>query len=420
MAVGSGTFDISVGEVLGGRYTVEAPLSRGAMGAVYRARDAEGTEVAVKQLLDQGESARFEIEARLLGRLSHPRVVHVVDHFEDDRGKYLVMELIRGTDLGACLRQSGRGLPVAEAVGHAIEACQALQYVHEQNIVHRDVKPQNLVLADGGLVLVDFGIARELDRGDPGTRAIGTPGFMAPEILVGEGVSPRSDIYGLAATLWTLIAYRPPAYDERTSLAGQVEDVTAGLEQTLRAGLELRPEQRIGSAAAFARALGSPLGVTGGKSLSLSAPGPAHEQALLEAIARTAAGVFEAAASSIALLDKVTGELVYQAAWGAGAEEVVGLRLLSGEGISGSVVEAAEGVAVPSCRDDPHFADRIAKATGYVPYTMLAAPLIRDAHVIGVISILDRRDGGSYGPSDLVRARLFADLAVAGLSGEHG
>ena len=408
---------VQPGDRLGGRYTVIAPISAGAMGKVYRALGPGEDEVAVKQLVDPTQSARFEIEARLLERLSHPRVVKIIDFFEDEIGKYLVMELVRGVELASLLKERGNpGLPVEEAVRYALEACEALEYVHEQNLVHRDVKPQNMVLADHGVVLVDFGIAREVGEDDAGTRAVGTPQFMAPEILVGEGVSPRSDVYGLGATLWTLIVGKPPSYQDPTRLSERMEGVTPELEQTLRSALELHPERRLASAGAFARALGSPLGVSAGRSLAMSVSGPAQERGLLEAIVRTAAGVLEAAASSIALTDEVTGELVYQAAWGAGAEEIVGVRLPPGIGIAGAVVANGEEMAVVDCRNDERFADRIARGTGYVPNTMMVVPLRRDGAIVGALSVLDRRDGSSYGPSDLPRGRLFGELADAALA----
>ena len=418
MSVGTTDFDARPGDRLG-EYTVLSPISAGAMGKVYRARGPGGDEVAVKQLVDRSQSARFEIEARLLARLSHPRVVRVIDFFENETGKYLVMELVRGAQLASLVKEKGNpGLPVDEALRHALQACEALEYIHEQNVVHRDVKPQNIVLADHGVVLVDFGIARELKEGDQGTRAIGTPQFMAPEILVGEGVSPRSDVYALGATLWTLLAGKPPSYQDRARLSEQIDGVTPELEATLRSALELHPERRLASAGAFARALGSPIELSEGRSLALSVTGPARERELLEAIVRTAAGVLEAAASSIALTDDVTGELVYQAAWGAGAEEIVGVRLPPKVGIAGAVVAKGEEIAVAQCRSDDRFADQIARGTGYVPNTMLVVPLRREGTVIGALSVLDRRDGSAYGPGDLPRGRLFGELAVAALTRE--
>ena len=135
----------------------------------------------------------------------------------------------------------------------------------------------------------------------------------------------------------------------------------------------------------------------------------------MEAVVHTAAGVFGAAAASISLIDETTGELVYQSAWGAGAREIVGVRLPPGTGIAGQVVESAAPEAVPDCRTDPRFAARIAAGTGYVPYTMLIVPLLRRGRSIGALSILDRRDGRGYRQDDIEPAALFADLAVKAL-----
>jgi putative methionine-R-sulfoxide reductase with GAF domain len=406
------------GEAFGGRYQVIAPISSGAMGAVYRAIDREsGQEVAIKRLLDIRHAARFEIEARLLASLSHPRVVRVLDHSNDEQGLYIVMDLVRGTDLGAQLKLHGDpGLPVEEAIEHTRQTCEALQYVHDQQIVHRDVKPQNMILADEGVVLVDFGVARALGgEEDQGTIAVGTPRYMAPEVFAGGTVSPASDVFSLAATLWTMLVGSPPRYGD----VGKMEKVAPGIAPELRealgGGLEMLPEQRIPSAAAFAEAIGVP--ITGDLGMSLAQSlgrGTAHRR-VIEAIVRTAAGMFEAAAASIALTDARTGELVYEAAWGAGAAEVVGLRLPPGAGLAGAVVASGEPVAVPECRKDPRFASQVAAKTGYVPYTMVVVPLQREGRTIGVLSLLDRRDGGPYLHEDLARAALFADLAVVAL-----
>src|SRR3954471_10717082 len=154
--------DLADGTELEG-YTIEAPLSAGAMGAVYRAHKTDdGTPVAIKRLLDTRHIARFEIEARLLSSLHHPRVVNVMDYFTQETGVYLVMEMIQGQDLGQILKERGKpGLPIADAIEYTRQACEALQYVHEQQIVHRDVKPANLIDAPDkdGSVLVDFGVA---------------------------------------------------------------------------------------------------------------------------------------------------------------------------------------------------------------------------------------------------------------------
>jgi GAF domain-containing protein len=281
-------------------------------------------------------------------------------------------------------------------------------------------KKQPSTCGTDGVVLVDFGIARELSEEDQGTVGIGTPRFMAPEVFAGGTVSARSDVFGLAATLWTLIAGKPPVYADPTKLSDLVPEVPEELAQTITAGLELIPERRVASVAAFARALGSPMRRQAGQSLAISVERPYAPRTLMEGIVRTAAGVFEAAAASISLTDRTTDELVYQAAWGAGAREIVGVRLPPGAGIAGSVIARCEADAVHDCRTDSRFAAQIAAGTGYVPHTMAVVPLSRGDRAIGALSILDRRDGESYGADDLERAALFAELAITALDADPG
>jgi Protein kinase domain/GAF domain len=406
-----------LGRTLRGRYHVLEPISAGAMGAVYRATDLDNNrEVALKQSTNPHHDQRFEAEARLLASLQHPRVVRIVDHFIAPSGQYVVMDLIRGIDLGALIKQRGQpGLPVEQAIEYVRQTCEALQYIHDQQIVHRDIKPQNLILSENGIVVVDFGIARLLDDAESGTVGIGTPRFMAPEVFAGGRVSPRTDVFGVAATLWTLIAGRPPVYADPTKLSSVTEDVTPELERTIVAGLEMIPERRVASVAAFAKALGAPLRTETGISLAVSIENPDASRSLMEAVVHTAAGVFGAAAASIALVDETTGELVYQSAWGAGAREIIGVRMPPGAGIAGGVVQSGVADAVPACRTDPRFAARIAAGTGYVPYTMLVVPMRRGGREIGALSILDRRDGQAYRQDDIEPAMLFADLAVKAL-----
>ena len=388
------------------------------MGQVYRAIDTEtDTEVALKQCTNPHHDQRFEAEARLLSSLQHPRVVRIKDHFSALSGQYLVMDLIRGIDLGALLKQRGQpGLPVEQSIEYTRQTCEALQYVHDQQIVHRDVKPQNLILSENGVVLVDFGIARLLDEVEQqGTVGIGTPRFMAPEVFAGGNVSARTDVFSVAATLWTLLAGRPPVYADPTKLSSVNSDVTPELEAIVAAGLEMIPERRVASVSAFAKALGAPLRTETGVSLAVSIDDPDASRGLMEAVVHTAAGVFGAAAASICLVDETTGELVYQSAWGAGAREIVGVRLPPATGIAGQVVQTNSPEAVPDCRTDPRFAARIAAGTGYVPYTQLVVPLQRAGRAIGALAVLDRRDGRAYRNDDIEPAALFADLAVKAL-----
>ena len=410
--------DLTPGTQLG-RYRIEGPISSGAMGAVYRAHNiVSGTDVAIKRMLDTQHAQRFEIEARLLAQLEHPRVVKVLDHFQDASGTYyIVMDLIKGLDLGRALEERGNpGLPVDEVIEYARQTCEALQYVHAQQIVHRDVKPQNLICDDRGVVLVDFGVATQLDATDTGTVGVGTPRFMAPEVFAGGTVSVRSDVFSLGATVWNLLAGSAPVYADDTKLSEQVPGVTPELEATLRSSLEIIPERRIASVQAFAAALGAQLSTSEGASLATSVDEAGAPRSLMEGVVRTAAGIFEAAAASVALVDRTSDELVFQAAWGAGAREIVGVRLPPVMGIAGAVAESGEGQAVPDCRNDPRFAAQIAAGTGYVPHTMVVVPLKRGERTVGVLSVLDRRDGSSYGPADVMRAELFAELAVTALA----
>ena len=400
-----------------GRYEILAPIGQGSSGSVHRARDAEtGVVVAVKRMAYAGTPERFELEARLLASLDHPGVVAILDHFAEPAGTYnMVMNLVEGGDLAGVLWERGApGLHPEEVVGWAGDACAAVQYLHDQQVVHGDVKPGNLVRGRERVVLVDFGLATQLRAGGDGSDGrvrAGTPRFMAPEVFAGDPVSPRADVFGLAASVWNLLAGTPPAYGEERTIPGVGDELAAAL----RAGLAVRPAERLGSARELAEALGAPEASARGRSLAHSVEHPRLAGALGEAIARAAAGIFGAAASSLALVDPGTQELVYAASWGAGAEEVAGMRLPAGTGIAGAVVAAGEGEAVPSCRTDPRFAARVATGSGYVPHTMLVAPLREGATTVGVLSVLDRRDGRPYGPADLARGQLFADVAAAAL-----
>jgi GAF domain-containing protein len=122
--------------------------------------------------------------------------------------------------------------------------------------------------------------------------------------------------------------------------------------------------------------------------------------------------VFGASAASLCLLDAASDELVYIAAWGAGAREIAGTRLPSRTGIAGAVVRSGVGEAVADCRTDARFAASLAAGTGYVPHTMLVVPLMRDEHAIGALTMLDRRDGRPYARDDIEPGVLFAELAA--------
>ena len=402
----------------GGRYVLRGLLGAGAMGSVWRAeRREDGEAVAIKALTDPDQAVRFEIEARLLARLSHPRVVRVLDHFAEGRRSYIVMAIVEGEDLRAHLARHGRpGLPVAEAISAATQAAEALAYVHAQHVVHRDVKPQNLVLApDTGVVLVDFGVAREQDATQLGT-VVGTPAYMAPEVLSGGEISSRADVYGLAATLWTLLTGRPPRAGEPLDLADRVPGASPELAMALRGGLALDPSTRTASAEAFAAALGASVDPGAGGSLARASGRPELPGDVLAAAARAVAGILEATSVSLAFVDPASGELVYEAAWGAGAEYVVGMRLAPGVGVAGAVLTSGQPAAVADCRADARFAAVVAAETGYIPHTMVAVPLRGPGLPPGILQALDRRDGSPYTDADVERALSAAELVRLALS----
>ena len=402
-------------ELVGG-YRLGPPVAQGAMGSIYEAVDPDGRRVAAKRLLDERHAARFEIEGRLLSRLHHPRVVEVLGMVEDASGRYLMMEWVEGDDLAHVLRRDGKpGLPEDQVIKITLEAAEALRYVHEQQTIHRDVKPQNLMLSpDRGIVLVDFGIARDL-AADSATEGIGTPGYMAPEAFTGGPLSPRTDVYGLAMTAWTLLTSVPARY----ASVQPPEGTSQALLGTIDAALAVDPERRLPSMQAWADGLGGRLPTERGRDIGVSAAVGEATAKVLSAVVKTAAGVFDAAATSIALR-RPDGGLDYQAAWGAGADEVVGMRLLPGQGIAGRVLATGVGEVIQDCRNDPDFAAATARRTGYVPYTMIVAPLIPDDVAVGVLTVLDKRDGGAYDVADLARSAMFADLALAAMDAEPG
>jgi eukaryotic-like serine/threonine-protein kinase len=205
-----------------GRYRLERRLGHGGMASVYLARDTElDRPVAIKLLAenvagDEGLRKRFVREARLAARLSNPNVVTVFDAGEDEGRPYIVMEYVEGETLAELLARRRR-LPATEARDLALQACRGLAHAHAAGLVHRDVKPQNLLLrGDGALKIADFGIARAVE-GTALTQAgtvLGTAAYLSPEQALGEPVSAASDVYSLGAVLYELLTGRPPLQPE--------------------------------------------------------------------------------------------------------------------------------------------------------------------------------------------------------------
>jgi hypothetical protein len=397
--------DHPVGRRLEGGYLLETETARGATRSVFRATAGDGRSVAAKRLLGDPHGARQEIEARMLRALYHPRIAKVHDLIEDPSGRYLITDWIEGTTLAAVLEREGDpGLPPSRVLAWVLQAADGLAYLHEQQTVHRDVKPANLVLSpDRGVVVVDLGAAR------PPAGTAGDPGCMAPELLDGGPVTAAADVYGLAASAWTLIAGSPPRADELRPLRG----ATTALTRALHAALTADPKARTTSMAALADGLGGSVG-GGGRDMTVTAAVDPSRRPLLQSVVRAAAGCFGAAAASLALARR-DGSLVYVAAWGAGAEEIVGRELGAGEGIAGRALATGRCQVIADVRGDRDWASGFARGTGYVPASMLVMPLSTLSGGFGALALLDRRDGRPFDMEDVRRAQLFAYLAVDAL-----
>jgi serine/threonine-protein kinase len=196
------------------------------MGAVWEANDQQLDRAVAIKIPDRSLAAdesfveRFRREARSAGRLSHPNVAQVYDYGVDDGQPYLVMELVLGETLASRLAREGQ-LPSEEARRIGAGVAEALQAAHEGGVVHRDVKPANIMLTpEGGVKVMDFGIAAAAADGRmTGTgQVLGTPAYMAPEQASGKGATPASDVYALGVVLYEMIAGRPPFAGE-TALA---------------------------------------------------------------------------------------------------------------------------------------------------------------------------------------------------------
>ncbi|MBI2941130.1 MAG: protein kinase [Chloroflexi bacterium] len=265
-----------IGRTLNGVYRLSELVGGGGFADVYLGRDLRtNTIVAVKVLhphfaRDQAILRKFDDEARTAQALVEPHVVRVLDAGQDEGTYFIVMEYVQGHTL-AHLVQTRGGLPVDEAVGYVCQVLQALEAAHQARIVHRDIKPLNvMVMPDGVAKVMDFGIAKQEAAGTM-TRTgmyLGTPEYMSPEQAKGIPVDARSDLYSTAITLFELLAGQPPfrAASPWEVLSQQVnaeppplsrfrQDVPPALEQAVARGLAKAPEQRFQSAAEMRLAL---------------------------------------------------------------------------------------------------------------------------------------------------------------------
>ena len=264
-----------IGRLIGGRYRIIAPLGEGGMATLWRAMDEQlDREVAVKLLRpqfgnDPGFAARFKQEARSAGSLSHPNIVSVYDYGTDAEtgGQFIVMQLIDGEDLAAILQKRGP-LKTEDAVRIAIGVASALEAAHRRGIVHRDVKPGN-ILIDHDVKVTDFGIARAVAEASmtvTGT-TLGSVHYFSPEQARGDEVTGQSDVYALGIVLYEMLTGRRPF--EGDSAAGVAlkrlnEDplpptvhgpVPPALSAIVMRAMERDPARRFPDAGAFAEAL---------------------------------------------------------------------------------------------------------------------------------------------------------------------
>ncbi|MEO7217303.1 MAG: protein kinase [Gemmatimonadaceae bacterium] len=273
--------DSPLAQALAGRYTIIRELGRGGMATVYLAEDVRhGRNVAVKVLNEELSAIlgaeRFLKEITLTASLQHPHILPLFDSGSAGGQLFYVMPYIDGETLRTRLQRE-RQLPVADAVRIASEAASALDYAHHRGIVHRDVKPENILLQDGHALVADFGIALALQQASS-TRmtqaglSLGTPEYMSPEQAIGEpNIDGRSDIFSLGAVTYEMLAGSPPftgpaaqaiiakvITEEPSPLSSQRKRVPPYVEAAVRTALEKVPADRFATAAEFSAALTTP------------------------------------------------------------------------------------------------------------------------------------------------------------------
>jgi eukaryotic-like serine/threonine-protein kinase len=233
--------DPLVDKLLGGKYLVQSLVARGGMGRVYRGvQQPLNRPIAIKVLdfhaLDPERNEqvgkRFLLEASVCARLTHPNILTVHDYgtIEEAKGVFIIMEFLEGSSLRALLREE-RALPVERTIHIARQICAALIEAHDAGLVHRDLKPGNVVLVRRGpdpdfVKVVDFGLVKQVAAGDDSAEVLtaeglflGTPRYMAPEQITGSPVDARTDIYSLGIMLYECLAGRPPF---RSSTRGEL------------------------------------------------------------------------------------------------------------------------------------------------------------------------------------------------------
>jgi serine/threonine-protein kinase len=265
------------------RYLLERELGRGAVAIVYLARDRRYDRLVALKLLrpevaTATDARRFRREIAILARLYHPHILQLYDSGvmppgSEPAGLYYVMPYVRGESLRQRLRREVQ-LPIAEAVGIACDVADALVYAHGQGVVHRDIRPENLLFESGHALVTDFGIAGVLERAggeqlSASGIVLGVPAYSSPEQARGDtGLDGRTDIYSLGCVLYEMLGGEPPftGATQAAVLARQLAEappplrtlcpeVPAGIEQAVRRALAKRPEERFATAGELVAAL---------------------------------------------------------------------------------------------------------------------------------------------------------------------
>ncbi|KJS12473.1 MAG: protein kinase [Peptococcaceae bacterium BRH_c8a] len=283
-----------IGKMLGNRYEIQEKLGGGGMAIVYKARDTFLNRLVTIKILrpeftsDDDFVARFRREAQAVASLSHPNIVNIHDVGQEDAIHYLVMEYVRGDNLKNVIKQKGYLEPI-EAVRIAVQVSEALEHAHQNNIVHRDVKPHNiLITTEGRAKLTDFGIAMEatsstITRTDT---IMGSVHYLSPEQARGETATPKSDIYAVGILLYEMLTGKQP-YSGDSPIAVALKhiqetplpvdevnpDVPTELANVVRRAMDKKPELRYRNAGDLARHLESALEDTGQNTVILPVVG---------------------------------------------------------------------------------------------------------------------------------------------------
>ena len=329
---------VQLGEALRDRYLLERKLGQGGMATVYLARDIKHDRlVALKVLHPELATSlgpeRFQREVRTVARLQHPHILTVLDSGEASGQLWFTMPYVEGESLRDRLRREGQ-LPVEDAIRIAIEAARGLDCAHQHGIVHRDVKPENILLTnDGSTLVADFGLARALGDADEALTqtglVLGTPVYMSPEQASGGLVDARTDVYALGCVLYEMLAGEPPFTGSTPQaitakrLAGEAPRVRVlrsavppAIDAAVARALAPVPADRFGSMAELVRALGE-------HAPAPAVPAASHRRRRLATIGFVLAGLLATAGIVVAARELIPGESLVRAGTLARSDELV-------------------------------------------------------------------------------------------------